>query len=103
MLAFLVPWIASIPALATPCALAALGLIISELSGVLSLGAEGLMLVGALAGVGAYLVLGGYPLLALIISMLAASTVSLLFAGLVVLLRNQSSDRGPGFVFFTRG
>ena len=103
MLAFLVPWIASIPALATPYALAALGLIISELSGVLSLGAEGLMLVGALAGVGAYLVLGGYPLLALMISMLAAGTVSLLFAGLVVLLRVNQVIAGLALVFFCQG
>ena len=48
MLEFLVTWIASIPSLALPYALASVGLIISERAGVLSLGAEGFMLVGAL-------------------------------------------------------
>ena len=40
-------WIGNIPEFAVPFALAALGLIITEKSGVLALGAEGLMLVGA--------------------------------------------------------
>ena len=46
----LLSWLTNIPALAVPYALASLGLIVSERTGVLSLGAEGLMLVGALAG-----------------------------------------------------
>jgi ABC-type uncharacterized transport system permease subunit len=49
MQSVLLSWLANSPALAVPYALAALGLIIGERSGVLSLGAEGLMLVGALA------------------------------------------------------
>ena len=51
MLQFIVNWLAGTPSFAAPYALAALGLIISERAGVLSLGAEGFMLVGALAGV----------------------------------------------------
>ena len=48
-------WIGNIPEFAVPFALAALGLIIMERSGVLALGAEGLMLIGALSGIGAYI------------------------------------------------
>ena len=55
MLDFFINWIAGAPGTATPYALAALGLIISERAGVLSLAAEGLMLVGALSGIAACL------------------------------------------------
>ena len=57
------------PVTAVPYALAALGLIVSERSGVLNLTAEGLMLVGALAGAGTSLTLGGYPAVALLVAM----------------------------------
>ena len=50
MLEFLTNWLINVPATSAPYALAALGLILSERSGVLNLTAEGLMLVGALAG-----------------------------------------------------
>ena len=66
MLHFIVNWLAGTPNFAAPYALAALGLIISERAGVLSLGAEGFMLVGALAGVATELELGGYPGVALV-------------------------------------
>ena len=65
-------WLASTPDFAVPYALAALGLIICERAGVLSLGAEGLMLVGALAGIGAQLAMG-QPAVSLVMAMLAAS------------------------------
>ena len=98
-----VSWLANLPALAVPYALASLGLIIGERSGVLSLGAEGLMLVGALAGVAAYLSLGGDPLLSLVVAMIAASAVSVLFAVLVVLLRVNQVIAGLALVFFCQG
>ena len=69
-------WLASTPDFAVPYALAALGLIVSERAGVLSLGAEGLMLVGALAGIGAQIAIG-QPAVSLVLAMLAASGVSL--------------------------
>ena len=103
MLDFLVNWIANVPVTAAPYALAALGLIICERSGVLNLTAEGLMLVGAMAGVASYLVLGGYPLAALGVSMAAASLVSLLFAALVVVLRVNQVLAGLATVFFCQG
>lgn len=100
---FVVDWLASVASLALPYALASVGLIISERAGVLSLGAEGLMLVGALAGVGAYLMTGGSGTLALLASMIAAGLVSLLFACLVVALRVNQVIAGLALVFFCQG
>lgn len=95
-------WLANSPSFAVPYALAALGLIISERAGVLSLGAEGLMLVGALAGIGAQLVFG-VPALSLLVAMLAASAVSVLFAVMVILLRVNQVIAGLALVFFCQG
>ena len=100
---FLINWLANVPGTAAPYAFAALGLIISERSGVLNLTAEGLMLVGAVAGLGASLTFGNHPMLALLIAMLAASLVSLLFAGLVVVLRVNQVIAGLSVVFFCQG
>jgi ABC-type uncharacterized transport system permease subunit len=95
-------WLASTPDFAVPYALAALGLIISERAGVLSLGAEGLMLVGALAGIGAQLALG-QPAVSLVLAMLAASAVSMLFAVMVIWLRVNQVIAGLALVFFCQG
>jgi len=95
-------WLASTPDFAVPYALAALGLIISERAGVLSLGAEGLMLVGALAGIGAQLAFG-QPAVSLVLAMLAASAVSVLFAVMVIWLRVNQVIAGLALVFFCQG
>lgn len=99
---FLLDWISNIPALAVPYALAALGLIIGERAGVLSLGAEGLMLVGALVGIGGVITFGA-PLPALLGAMLATSALSVLFAVLVVGLRVNQVIAGLSLVFFCQG
>ncbi|WPH13627.1 ABC transporter permease [Variovorax paradoxus] len=98
----LLNWLASTPDFAVPYALAALGLIISERAGVLSLGAEGLMLVGALAGIGAQIAMG-QPAVSLVLAMLAASAVSLLFAVMVIWLRVNQVIAGLALVFFCQG
>jgi ABC-type uncharacterized transport system permease subunit len=95
-------WIASIPDFAVPYALAALGLILTERAGVLSLGAEGLMLVGALVAIGMQLTFGS-TLVSLTLSMLAASLVSVLFAVMVVWLRVHQVIAGLVLVFFCQG
>jgi ABC-type uncharacterized transport system permease subunit len=103
MIDFIANWVANSLGMATPYALAALGLIIGERAGVLSLTAEGLMLVGALSGAAASIVLGGYPNLSLVIAMLCASIVSLLFAFLVIALRVNQVIAGLAVVFFCQG
>jgi simple sugar transport system permease protein len=100
---FLTNWFADTPGTAVPYALGALGLIICERSGVLNLTAEGLMLIGALAGIGAYVTMGGHPGIALVVAMASASVVSLLFAGLVVGLRVNQVIAGLSIVFFCQG
>lgn len=95
-------WLANTPDFAVPYALAALGLIVCERAGVLSLGAEGLMLVGALAGIGAQLVFGEAAV-SLLIAMLAAAVVSLLFAAMVIWLRVNQVIAGLALVFFCQG
>jgi simple sugar transport system permease protein len=100
--AILVNWLAAVPGAAVPYALASIGLIVGERAGVLSLGAEGLMLVGALAGVAASL-MTGQPAVALVVAMAAAAAVSVLFAALVVLLRVNQVIAGLVLVFFCEG
>jgi general nucleoside transport system permease protein len=95
-------WLGNMPGFAIPYALAALGLIVSERAGVLSLGAEGLMLVGALAGVGVQLAVHE-PAIALLGSMAAAALVSILFAVMVVWLRVSQVIAGLALVFFCQG
>jgi len=100
---FLINWIANAPVTAVPYALAALGLIVAERSGVLNLTADGLMLIGALAGAGTSLLFVGHPAIALVVAMIAASVVSLLFAMLVVVLRINQVVAGLSVVFFCQG
>lgn len=103
MVDFMVNWLASTVAAAPPYALAALGLIIAERTGVLSLTAEGLMLIGAMSGVAAFMSLGAGPGVALVAAMASASLVSVLFALLVVVLRVNQVIAGLAIVFFCQG
>ncbi|ARQ02620.1 ABC transporter permease [Pseudorhodoplanes sinuspersici] len=96
-------WLANTAGYAAPYALAALGLIISERAGVLNLTAEGIMLVGALAGIASFLLMGGYPIIAIFIAMIMASLVSTLFAFIVVYLRINQVIAGLSMVFFCQG
>lgn len=77
--------------IALPLALAAVGLVFGERSGVLNLGAEGLMLTGAMftwLGVG---LAGGNPVAGIALGMFASLMMALLFAFLVITLRaNQT-------------
>ncbi len=101
MVDFLINWLSIVPSFAAPFALAALGLIICERSGVLNLGAEGFMLVGALAGVG--MMVNGYPAsIALVISTLAGVILGLLFAIMVDGLRINHVISGLALVFLAQ-
>jgi simple sugar transport system permease protein len=103
MMDFITAWLANTPEAAAAYALAALGLLICERAGVLNLAAEGLMLVGAMAAIGASLQLGGPPIAAMACAMLATAAVSILFAVLVVTLRVNQVISGLAVVFFCQG
>jgi general nucleoside transport system permease protein len=103
MIDFLVNWITSTPSFAVPYALAALGLIVSEKAGVLSLGAEGFMLVGAMVGAGSILTLDGHPAVAMLAAALAAAAFSMVFAAMVVTLRVSQVISGLTMVFLAQG
>ena len=96
-------WLAATPSLAEPYILAALGLMISERAGVLSLGAEGFMLVGALASIAACLSLGCDAPLALLVAMAVTAVASIIFAVFATLLRVNQVIAGLTTVFFFQG
>src|SRR5260370_35796119 len=100
---FLINWIANAPVTAVPYALAALGLIVAERSGVLNLTAEGLMLIGALAGAGTSLMLGGYPAIALLRPLIAARALPLLFWALVGVVRVNQVNAGYTVAVLSQG
>jgi len=86
----------------TALALAALGLLVNERSGVLNLGAEGLMLVAAVAGF-ATAVHTHSEVLALCAGAAAAATLSLVFALLVVGLHTNQYATGLALSLFGSG
>jgi general nucleoside transport system permease protein len=100
--ALIANWLASTPTMAAPLLLAALGLIINERAGVLNLGAEGLMMVGALAGVIATFHADD-PWAGVAAALVASAVVSLVFALLVVVLRANQVITGLTVVAFGAG
>ena len=100
---FVVNWLAATPVFAIPLILASVGLIINERAGVLNLGAEGIMLCGALAGIVFYLDVSNNVAVALGGSMLAGIVLSFGFACLIVLLRANQVVSGITLVFLGSG
>ena len=100
---FLVNWLAATPVFAVPLILASIGLIINERAGVLNLGAEGMMLCGALAGIAFYIEITNNVAVALFGSMLAGIILSFFFGCLIVLLRANQVVSGITLVFFGSG
>lgn len=94
---FLVGWIAIVPSYATPLLLASLGLIVCERAGILNLGAEGLMAVGAMTG--AVAVLSGLdPWAALAAGAAAGTALALLFGLATVVMRADHTLSGLAVV-----
>ncbi len=86
----------------TPLLLVALGELVCEKSGVLNLGQEGMMLMGAMAGfAGAYF--SGSLLLGLILAMLAGMLMALLFAALTLSLSANQVATGLALTIFGTG
>jgi simple sugar transport system permease protein len=87
---------------ATPLLLAAVGELVAERSGVLNLGVEGMMIVGAIAGFSA-MVATGSSVLAVLAAALAGAAMALLFAVLVLTLRANQVASGLALAMFGLG
>ncbi|MBY0555617.1 MAG: ABC transporter permease [Burkholderiaceae bacterium] len=98
----LIAFLASTAGAATPLVVASLGELVTERSGVLNLGMEGMMLVGAVVGFGVTLSTGmmGVGLLA---AMLAGMLMSLIFAFLVLTLQTNQVATGLALTLFGIG
>ncbi len=101
-MAFLVSLLAATIRLATPIVFAALGEIITELAGILNLGVEGIMLMGAFAGFwGAYQT--GSLWLGVLLGILVGALMALLMAFMSVTLRVDQVISGMGIYFLGLG
>jgi len=100
---FVVNWLISVPGFAVPFALATLGLLICERSGVLNLGTEGFLLLGTLAGAGVPILYPGATFAAFAMSAIAAAAMALLFGFLVITLKINQVIIGLAMVFFAQG
>ncbi|MDQ3459316.1 MAG: ABC transporter permease [Deinococcota bacterium] len=89
-------------AFATPLLFAALGEIIAERAGVVNLGVEGMMIVGALAGFVAAQA-SGNPLVGVFVAALAAGLAALLHAFLAVTVRADQYVSGLALTIFGLG
>ncbi len=86
----------------TPIVFAALGELITEKSGVLNLGVEGMMLVGAIAGFAAT-VLSGNPWLGILAGMAAGAMMATIFAVLTLQLMANQVASGLALTLFGVG
>lgn len=101
-MAELVLLLASMLAAGTPLAIAGLGLLINEKVGVLNLGAEGIMLVGAVAGfAGAFW--SGNAWAGLAAGALAGAVLTAFFAVLVIFLMTNQYATGLAVALFGTG
>ena len=87
---------------ATPILIAALGELVVEKSGVLNLGVEGMMLVGAIAGFAGQFYTGN-PYFALFCGALAGLLVSMIFAVLTLSLSANQTATGLALTIFGTG
>ena len=87
---------------ATPLLLAALGLVFSERAGIVNIGTEGIMLIGALLGcVGASF--GGSSLVGALTAIFGGLVMSLIFAFFTITLRSNQIVVGTAFNIFAGG
>jgi ABC-type uncharacterized transport system permease subunit len=86
----------------TPLVFAALGELITERSGVLNLGVEGMMLVGAVAGIAATLASGSYAV-GLLAAIAAGAALALVFGFLTLTMRASQVPTGLALTIFGIG
>ncbi len=94
--------IASMMVAATPILLAATGEMVAEKAGVLNLGVEGMMIMGAIGGFGAA-VLTGSPVIGFLAAAAAGVVMALLFAVLTLKLLSNQVATGLALTLFGLG
>ncbi len=94
--------IASMMVAATPILLAALGELVAEKSGVLNLGVEGMMIMGAIAGFAAA-VQTGSPVMGFAAAAVAGAVMAFLFAVLTQILLSNQVATGLALTLFGLG
>jgi len=99
---YLIAFLASTAGAATPLVLASSGELVAERSGVLNLGLEGIMLVGAVAGFSVALHSGSLGL-GLLAALLAGAAMALIFAFLVLTLQTNQVATGLALTLFGIG
>ena len=97
-----IPIVVSTVTAATPLAIAALGVLINERAGVLNLGVEGMMLVGAVVAFGVGVSTGSL-LLGYAAAVAAGAAVSLIFAVLTLNLQTNQVATGLALALFGIG
>ncbi|MEO6300399.1 MAG: ABC transporter permease [Paracoccaceae bacterium] len=97
-----IPAIITIVGLTTPILLAGLGELVAEKSGVLNLGVEGMMLVGAISGFGVTVITGS-PWLGILGAAAGGGLASMLFAVLVLQLNSNQVATGLALTIFGTG
>lgn len=95
----LVSIVMSVVGVSTPILLAALGELVVEKAGVLNLGIEGMMLIGAIAGFSVTLITGN-PWLGVFSAMIAGACASLLFGYLTLSLTANQVATGLALTIF---
>jgi simple sugar transport system permease protein len=100
--AILVSFVMTVAMAATPILLAALGELVAEKAGVLNLGVEGMMLIGAVAGFAAA-TLTGSAYLGLFAGMLGGVASSLIFAALTLGLSANQVATGLALTIYGAG
>jgi len=99
---FLIAAIVTVIGLATPILLAGLGELVTEKSGVLNLGVEGMMLIGAIAGFAATVATGN-PWLGVIAAAAGGALASLIFGFFVLTLNSNQVATGLALTIFGTG
>jgi len=97
-----IPAILTIITAATPLLFAALGEMVTEKSGVLNLGVEGMMVIGAISGFVAVHVTGSAAA-AILAAILAGALMAAIFAGLVLKLHASQVPTGLALTIFGIG
>ncbi|WP_343730503.1 ABC transporter permease [Duganella sp.] len=98
----LIAFLASTAGAATPLVVASMGELVTERSGVLNLGLEGIMLVGAVVGFGVTLTSGSMTL-GLLAAVAAGMLMSLVFGFLVLTLQTNQVATGLALTLFGIG